>query len=78
MFPNKNIKAGVKEPLGVRGAQYIVADLVKQAGIASKGKHVNAHSFRHGRLTELAGLGVTEMQLRLYAGWSKSSNTVEI
>ena len=72
LFPNKNNR---NKPLGVRGVQYIVSDLVKQAGICNK--HVNAHSFRHGRLTELAGLGVTEMQLRLYAGWSRSSLMVE-
>jgi len=73
LFPNKN---KMNEPIGVRGIQYIVSDLVKKAGI--EGKHVNAHSFRHGRLTELAGLGVTEMQLRLYAGWSNSSLMPEV
>jgi site-specific recombinase XerD len=72
LFPNKNNR---NEPLGVRGIQYVVRDLVEKAGISNK--HINAHSFRHGRLTELAGLGVTEMQLRLYAGWSKSSLMVE-
>ena len=60
------------------GATHIVSQIVKASGICGKGKKTNIHSFRHGRLTELADSGVTEMMLRLYAGWTRSSNTPEI
>jgi len=53
-----------------RGALSIVKGLAKQAGIE---KRIWCHGFRHGRLTELSNAGLSEMQLRLYAGWTNES-----
>lgn len=55
-----------------KGAQFFISRLAKRAGI--EGKQISAHSYRHGRLTELSNLGLSEMQLRLLAGWSRSSD----
>ena len=52
------------------GAQTLLKRLVEKAGI---NKRVYCHSFRHGRLTELSNLGLSEMQLRNYAGWTRES-----
>jgi integrase/recombinase XerD len=57
------------------GAQYILKVLGEKAGIK---KSVHPHSFRHGRLTELANHGAKEMKLRLFAGWSRRSNMPEV
>ena len=46
----------------------------KRAGVK---KRVNPHSFRHARLTELAGNGLSERELRIFAGWSGSSEMPE-
>jgi len=45
--------------------------LVERAGIK---KNVYPHAFRHGRLTDMAKRGFNEMELRIYAGWTKESN----
>ena len=42
------------------------------------GKPTNPHAIRHGRLTDLAKKGFSEMELRLIAGWEKSSNMPEV
>jgi integrase/recombinase XerD len=52
------------------GIQKLLKNLGMKAGIK---KTVHPHSFRHGRLTELANMGVSEMKLRLFAGWTKQS-----
>lgn len=49
--------------------KYTLVNLAKQAGIK---KHVHPHLLRHSRLTELAKI-LTEQELKLFAGWSKSS-----
>jgi hypothetical protein len=36
-------------------------------------KNVYPHAFRHGRLTYLAKEGFNEMELRIFAGWTKES-----
>lgn len=36
-------------------------------------KNIHPHAFRHGRLTDLAKRGFNEMELRIFAGWEKSS-----
>lgn len=59
-----------KNRLQNRGAQAIIKKLAKQAGIK---KRIWCHGFRHGRLTELSNAGLSEMQLRLYAGWTNES-----
>ena len=53
------------------GAQSLVERIAKRAEITDK--RVHCHSFRHGRITELANLGMAEMQLRLFAGWQNDS-----
>jgi integrase/recombinase XerD len=58
--------------LTIKGAQLFLSRLGQKAGI--EGKSVHPHSFRHGRLTELSNFGLSEMQLRLYAGWTKNSD----
>ena len=45
--------------------------LANKAGIK---KNVYPHAFRHGRLTDLAKRGFNEMELRIFAGWTKESN----
>lgn len=64
LFPIKNGR------LAVRGAQTIVTKLGIKANIK---KPCHCHSFRHGRLTELSNLGMSEPQMRLYAGWEADS-----
>jgi integrase len=66
LFPTK-----VTGQLTKRGAQNIINRVAKRAGIIDK--HIHAHSFRHGRLTELSKLGMSEMMLRKIAGWTNSS-----
>jgi len=46
--------------------------------ILNLGKPTNPHAIRHGRLTDLAKKGFSEMELRLIAGWEKSSNMPEV
>jgi integrase/recombinase XerD len=45
--------------------------LADKAGLK---KNVYPHAFRHGRLTDLAKRGFNEMELRIFAGWTKESN----
>ncbi len=42
------------------------------------GKPTNPHAIRHGRLTDLAKQGFSEMELRLIAGWEKNSAMPEV
>jgi integrase len=42
------------------------------------GKPTNPHAIRHGRLTDLAKQGFSEMELRLIAGWEASSTMPEV
>lgn len=58
--------------LAIRGAQTIIIKLQKAAGLTHK--RIHAHAFRHGRLSELSNLGMSEMQLRWFAGWSEESD----
>lgn len=44
------------------------------AGYAGIKKNVYPHAFRHGKLTDLAKRGFNEMELRIFAGWTKESN----
>jgi len=36
-------------------------------------KNINPHAFRHGRLTDMVKRGLNEMELRIFAGWTKES-----
>jgi len=48
----------------------LLIGLTEKAGIKKK---VHPHAFRHGKLTDLAKRGFNEMELRIFAGWEKSS-----
>lgn len=61
--------------LGAPWGFHYLRQISEKAGID---KNVHPHSFRHGRLTELADQGVPEMKLRLFAGWTRKSNMPEI
>ncbi|MCP1661869.1 site-specific recombinase XerD [Methanocalculus sp. AMF5] len=65
-----------KEPrrLAGRTINNLFARLGRQAGIH---KPCNPHAIRHARLTDLAREGLSEMELRIVAGWSKSSSMPE-
>jgi hypothetical protein len=54
-----------------KGAQNFIRRIAKRAGI--EGKQISPHSYRHGRLSELSRLGLSEMQLRWLAGWENNS-----
>lgn len=56
--------------LGAYGLNDSLIKYKKKAGIQ---KGVYPHIFRHSRLTHLGEQGFTEMELRLFAGWSPSS-----
>src|SRR5665647_1540253 len=57
--------------LQARGAQTILLRLQQKAGLTKK--RIWIHGFRHGRLTELSNQGMTEPQLRIFAGWGNDS-----
>jgi len=46
--------------------------------LAKLGKPTNPHALRHARLTDLAREGLSEMELRIVGGWSRSSNMPEV
>jgi integrase len=48
----------------------ILNSLAEKAGIK---KNVYPHAFRHGKLTDLSKHGLNEMELRIFAGWTKES-----
>jgi site-specific recombinase XerD len=58
--------------LAHRGAQTLLLRLQQKAGLTNK--RIWVHGFRHGRLTELSNLGMTEPMLRLFAGWEPDSD----
>jgi site-specific recombinase XerD len=53
------------------GVKHLLFRARHKAGLNKK---ISPHIFRHSRLTEL-GKTVTEQYLRIFAGWSKDSNT---
>lgn len=57
------------------GAYKVVKKIAIQAKINKK---IHPHSFRHAKLTHLAEEGFNEMDLRIFAGWSKSSSMPEV
>ncbi|RQD84884.1 MAG: integrase [Methanocalculus sp. MSAO_Arc2] len=61
--------------LAGRTVNALLDRLGKQAGIQ---KPCNPHAIRHARLTDLAREGLSEMELRIVAGWAKSSNMPEV
>jgi integrase/predicted nucleic acid-binding Zn ribbon protein len=59
--------------LKVATIQGIVKRAAKRAGV-QKRIHIHPHIFRHARASQLAELNWSEMMLRQYFGWSKTSN----
>lgn len=57
------------QPLGYGGIRKILKNTVERAGFKKK---YNAHWFRHSKLT-LEAQDLTDAQLRIFAGWGKSS-----
>lgn len=56
-----------------------VYQIIHEATIRAKiKKNVHPHLFRHTKLTHLAQEGFNEMELRVFAGWSKSSYMPEV
>ncbi|WP_255334556.1 site-specific integrase [Methanosarcina sp. KYL-1] len=47
--------------------------LIGLADKSNMSKNIHPHAFRHGRLTDLAKRGFNEMELRIFAGWEKTS-----
>lgn len=62
---------GVYRRLNEQTVNNMLKGIAKKAGIK---KNVYPHAFRHGRLTDLAKRGFNEMELRIFAGWTKESN----
>lgn len=63
-------RRGKGERLGSRGAEYVIKALSEKAGLKSR---IWCHGLRHGKLSELSNSGMSEMQLRHFAGWSNDS-----
>lgn len=70
-----NIHCYKEKAVGSSGIKEIVKRAASRAKIK---KRVYPHLFRHSRLTELAKRGLNEVQLRIIAGWSKSSPMPEV
>ena len=62
-----------KTNLKVATIQGIVRKAAKRTGVHSR-VHIHPHIFRHARASQLAELNWSEMMLRQYFGWSKTSN----
>ncbi|HNW79886.1 MAG TPA: tyrosine-type recombinase/integrase [Methanoregulaceae archaeon] len=71
-----NTRYGVgRKRLNLRTVENRLKYLKKKLNIV---KPTNPHAIRHGRLTDLAKQGFSEMELRLIAGWEKSSAMPEV
>ncbi|MBM3200205.1 zinc-ribbon domain-containing protein [Candidatus Woesearchaeota archaeon] len=70
-----NIQSYKEKAVGSSGIKAIVKAAASRAKIK---KRVYPHLFRHSRLTELAKRGLNEVQVRIIAGWSKSSFMPEV
>lgn len=68
--PEAPIWMSWKNGLGYMGLCKIMYKSAKNSGVKKK---VYPHLFRHSRLTHLAGMGFTEAELRIIAGWSADS-----
>jgi integrase/recombinase XerD len=67
-----NFSSGDYKPLGESSVNDILNDASKKAGFS---KRIYPHLFRHSRLTWLAQeCGFNERDLRIFAGWSKTSD----
>jgi site-specific recombinase XerD len=72
---SRSFSGGAPRRLAGRTINNLLSRLGEQAGLH---KPCNPHAIRHARLTDLAREGLSEMELRIVAGWSKSSNMPEV
>lgn len=70
LFVTDRKQGGQFKRLDPQSVNTLLIGLAEKAGIKKK---VHPHAFRHGRLTDLAKRGFNEMELRIFAGWEKSS-----
>lgn len=70
LFVTDRKQGGQFKRLDPQSVNTLLIGLAEKAGIKKK---VHPHAFRHGRLTNLAKNGFNEMELRIFAGWEKSS-----
>jgi integrase/recombinase XerD len=70
LFITDRKQGGQYKRLDPQSVNTLLIGLAEKAGIKKK---VHPHAFRHGRLTDLAKRGFNEMELRIFAGWEKSS-----
>lgn len=70
LFVTDRKQGGQFKRLDPQSVNTLLIGLAEKAGIKKK---VHPHAFRHGRLTDLAKQGFNEMELRIFAGWEKSS-----
>ncbi len=71
LFP----KLPEKTKFSKNGTRNMLTAACKRAGIKKK---VYPHLLRHSKITHLSKAGMNEMQLRIFAGWEKDSNTPAI
>jgi integrase len=65
-----NYNTYIGRPMGFNGLLRVLRLNANRVEIK---KRINPHLLRHSRLTHLAGMGFTEAELRIIAGWSASS-----
>lgn len=70
LFVTDRKQGGKFKRLDPQSVNTLLIGLAEKAGIKKK---VHPHAFRHGKLTDLAKCGFNEMELRIFAGWEKSS-----
>lgn len=61
--------------LSSHGGYKVIEAVAKKSKITKK---IHPHIFRHSKLTHLAQQGFNEMDLRVFAGWSRKSNMPEV
>lgn len=70
LFVTDRKQGGKFKRLDPQSVNTLLIGLAEKADIKKK---VHPHAFRHGKLTDLAKRGFNEMELRIFAGWEKSS-----
>lgn len=70
LFVTDRKQGGKFKRLDPQSVNTLLIGLAEKAEVKKK---VHPHAFRHGRLTDLAKQGFNEMELRIFAGWEKSS-----
>jgi len=80
LFPTSRSYGGTPRRLDSRTVEIKIKNFAKKAGIK---KRVHPHGIRHARLTDLTKSkgnkkGLSEMELRIVAGWEKNSSMPEV